>query len=44
MKTRTLLLLSVAMELGILLAGGLFLLQWSNESETVRSATVGEFV
>lgn len=44
MKTRTLLLLSVAMALAILLAGGVFLLQLSNESATVRTATVGEFV
>jgi hypothetical protein len=44
MNTRTLLLLSVAMALAILLAGGVFLLQLSNESATVRTATVGEFV
>jgi len=42
MKTRTLLLLSVAMALAILLAGGVFLLQLSNESATVTTAAVGE--
>jgi len=42
MKTRTLLLLSVAMALAILLAGGVFLLQLSNESATVSTAAIGE--
>ncbi len=42
MKTRTLLLLSVAVGLAILLAGGVFLLQLSNESASVAVARVGE--
>jgi hypothetical protein len=44
MKTRTLLLLSVASALAILLAGGVFLLQLSNETAAVEEATVGEAV
>lgn len=44
MKTRTLLLLSVASALAILLAGGVFLLQLSNESATVDEASFGEAV
>lgn len=44
MKTRTLLLLSVAVGLAILLAGGVFLFQLSNESATVDLAAVGEAV
>lgn len=42
MKTRTLLLLAVGVGLAILLAGGVFLLQLSNESATVDLAAVGE--
>jgi len=42
MKTRTLLMLSVAMALAILLAGGVFLLQLSNEATTVESASIGD--
>lgn len=42
MKTRTLLMLSVAMALAILLAGGVFLLQLSNETTTVESASIGD--
>lgn len=42
MKTRTLLLLSVAMALAILLAGGVFLLQLSTGSASVRTAAIGE--
>ena len=41
MKTRTLLLLSVAVALAILLAGGVFLFQLSNESATVDVAELG---
>jgi hypothetical protein len=44
MKTRTLLLLSVASALAILLAGGVFLLQLSNETATVDEASIGEAV
>ncbi len=44
MKTRTLLLLSVASALAILLAGGVFLLQLSNETATVDEAVTGELV
>jgi len=44
MRTRTLLLLSVGTALLILLAGGVFLLQLSNESATVESAQLGESV
>lgn len=42
MKTRTLLLLSVGVGLAILLAGGVFLFQLSNESATVDVAELGE--
>ncbi|MBV1893070.1 MAG: hypothetical protein KUG57_03420 [Ilumatobacteraceae bacterium] len=42
MKTRTLLLLSVAMAFAILMAGGIFLLQLSNESSTVQPLELGE--
>ncbi|MGI9644778.1 MAG: hypothetical protein ACR2O6_05645 [Ilumatobacteraceae bacterium] len=42
MKTRTLLLLSVAMGLLILLAGGVFLFQLSSQTETVALGVVGE--
>ncbi len=41
MKTRTLLLMSVAVALAILLAGGVFLFQLSNESATVDVAAIG---
>lgn len=44
MKTRTLLLLSVGVGLAILLAGGVFLVQLSNESATVDLAALGEAV
>jgi hypothetical protein len=44
MKTRTLLLLSVGVGLMILLAGGVLLLQLSNESAAVEPAGVGEAV
>lgn len=44
MKTRTLLLLSVGVGLAILLAGGVLLLQLSNESAAVQPAEVGERV
>lgn len=44
MKTRTLLLLSVASALAILLAGGVFLLQLSNETATVDEASIGDAV
>ena len=42
MKTRTLLLLSVGVGLAILLAGGVLLLQLSNETATVDQASLGE--
>ncbi len=42
MRTRTLLLLSVATGLLILIAGGAFLFQLSNQSETVAVGVVGE--
>ena len=44
MKTRTLLLLSVGVGLMILLAGGVLLLQLSNESAAVEPAEVGDEV
>jgi VCBS repeat-containing protein len=44
MRTRTLLLLSVAVGLAILLAGGVFLFQLSNESAAVEVADIGEEV
>jgi len=44
MRTRTLLLLSVASALVILLAGGVFLLQLSNETATVEEVALGEAV
>ncbi len=44
MKTRTLLLLSVGVALMILLAGGVLLLQLSNESAAVEPAEVGDTV
>jgi hypothetical protein len=44
MRTRTLLLLSVGTALLILLAGGVFLLQLSNETSTVESAELTEEV
>jgi hypothetical protein len=44
MRTRTLLLLSVGVALVILLAGGVLLLQLSNESAAVEPAGVGESV
>ena len=44
MKTRTLLLLSVGVGLAILLAGGVFLFQLSNEAATVDVAEFGERV
>ena len=44
MKTRTLLLLSVGVGLAILLAGGVFLFQLSNETAAVEPAVVGEAV
>ena len=42
MKTRTLLLLSVAVALAILLAGGVFLFQLTSETAAVERAAVGE--
>ena len=44
MKTRTLLLLSVGVALAILLAGGVFLFQLSNETAAVEPAEIGETV
>jgi hypothetical protein len=44
MRTRTLLLLSVGTALAILLAGGVFLLQLSNETSSVESAELAERV
>jgi hypothetical protein len=44
MKTRTLLLLSAGVGLAILLAGGILLLQLSNESAAVDQAEIGERV
>ncbi len=44
MKTRTLLLLSVGIGLVILLAGGVLLLQLSNETASVEPAEIGEAV
>lgn len=44
MKTRTLLLLSVGVALAILLAGGVLLLQLSNEQAAVQPASIGEAV
>jgi len=44
MKTRTLLLLSVGVGLAILLAGGVFLFQLSNESAAVDVAAIGDLV
>ena len=44
MKTRTLLLLSVGVGLLILLAGGVLLLQLSNESAAVEPAEIGDAV
>jgi hypothetical protein len=44
MKTRTLLLLSVAVGLAILLAGGALLLQLSNEQAVVEPAAIGTAV
>ncbi len=44
MKTRTLLLLSVGVGLAILLAGGVFLFQLSNETASVEPAALGEAV
>jgi hypothetical protein len=44
MKTRTLLLLSVGVGLAILLAGGVFLFQLSNETASVEPAEIGEAV
>ena len=44
MKTRTLLLLSVAVALAILLAGGVFLFQLTSETAAVERAEVGEVV
>ena len=44
MKTRTLLLLSVGVGLMILLAGGVLLLQLSNDSAAVEPAEVGDAV
>lgn len=41
MKTKTLLLLSVAVALAILVAGGVFLFQLSNEAATVDVAEIG---
>jgi hypothetical protein len=41
MKTRTLLLLSVATALAILLAGGVFLLQLSNQQDSAQPAELG---
>lgn len=42
MKTRTLLLLSVATGLVILLAGGILLLQLSNEQDTIDPSPLGQ--
>ena len=42
MKTRTLLLLSVAMALAILLAGGVFLVQLANEQAAVEPTDLGQ--
>ena len=44
MKTRTLLLLSVAVALAILLAGGVFLFQLTSETAAVERAEVGQAV
>jgi hypothetical protein len=44
MKTRTLLLLSVAVALAILLAGGVFLFQLTNETAAVERAELGDVV
>ena len=44
MKTRTLLLLSVAVALAILLAGGVFLFQLTSETSAVERAEVGQAV
>jgi hypothetical protein len=44
MKTRTLLLLSVGTALAILVAGGVFLLQLTNQDEPAAVASVGETV
>jgi hypothetical protein len=44
MRTRTLLLLSVGVAMLILLAGGVFLLQLSNETATVDEASIGQAV
>jgi hypothetical protein len=44
MKTRTLLLLSVATALAILLAGGVLLFQLSNEQNTVEAVQLGSEV
>jgi hypothetical protein len=44
MKTRTLLLLSVGVGLAILVAGGVLLLQLSNETAAVEQAEIGEQV
>jgi hypothetical protein len=44
MKTRTLLLLSVGVALMILLAGGVLLLQLSNETAAVEPAGIGQSV
>jgi hypothetical protein len=44
MRTRTLLLLSVGTALLILLAGGVFLFQLTNEASSVEPARVGEEV
>jgi hypothetical protein len=42
MRTRTLLLLSVGVALAILLAGGVFLFQLSNETASVEPAEIGQ--
>jgi hypothetical protein len=44
MRTRTLLLLSVAVAMAILLAGGVFLFQLSNETASVEPAELGDAV
>lgn len=44
MKTRTLLLLSVAVALAILLAGGVFLFQLTSETAAVERAELGDAV
>lgn len=44
MKTRTLLLLSVGTALAILVAGGVFLLQLTNQDQASAVASVGETV